>query len=664
MLLFIIPMYSFASTTKTFENFDIRISKSDQLIASHLKKTFKLADKGIYTYSLIKKLDRDISKNENFKPFKYWTQNTLSILKNRNLASLKKQCSILSEKQFSSQLHEYLNKSLIDNCFNRYLGFVAKNAKFNLSYHKSENEFIKFHTKYIINDFQMDDLEFLLSRFKRNDSIHRLYSDTILNYYMALKLNPPTDLLQQLSLQAKHTRYIQEHDLDIINTHYVFYNEFKKLKEDAFETVDKSDKGKDDTKTVEKFNQALNYFNLTIDNQPKEKAFLTLQSLAKSYMRRGYYSLARKGFTEILSFKSHYYDSVMFDLIWSHILEKSYDGVMDIQKKYSLSKEYLLKNPKTYFWIAKAHIELGQNEVATSIFKEIIKENPLHYYAILSGKLLAIDPEKNSNHYQNIIQSNTHIATYENKNLNHAALKRILLWGKIHQPQFMELELADIKNSSKSEYIEQNLMGAASLLSRHKEYLKSFQIIYKAIDQKHISLNKTGLEILFPKPYFKQIKYNSKSFDPIIALSLIRQESGFNATARSHVGARGLMQLMPNTARQMKRRLNTRQLYNPKLNIKLGTTFFERLLGHYDENLVYSLAAYNAGKRRVDEWQGSYLNKDSILVNIENIPFTETRKYVKLIFRNIFFYKMLDDSNATDTHNLNKIYDINLGFIR
>ena len=82
----------------------------------------------------------------------------------------------------------------------------------------------------------------------------------------------------------------------------------------------------------------------------------------------------------------------------------------------------------------------------------------------------------------------------------------------------------------------------------------------------------------------------------------------------------------------------------------------------YDNNLVYSLAAYNAGERRVNEWQEEYLNSESILENIENIPFFETRKYVKLIFRNMFFYKMLTADSAEDSKKLNQIYDIHLGF--
>ena len=122
------------------------------------------------------------------------------------------------------------------------------------------------------------------------------------------------------------------------------------------------------------------------------------------------------------------------------------------------------------------------------------------------------------------------------------------------------------------------------------------------------------------------------------------------------------MQLMPATARRFKRNLRTSHLFNPKLNLNIGTKYLQGLMNRYDNNLVLSLAAYNAGEHRVDKWKNKYLTKDSILHNIENIPYNETRKYVKLIFRNIFFYKLLENKKSQDSSSLNKIFDVPLGF--
>jgi soluble lytic murein transglycosylase len=87
----------------------------------------------------------------------------------------------------------------------------------------------------------------------------------------------------------------------------------------------------------------------------------------------------------------------------------------------------------------------------------------------------------------------------------------------------------------------------------------------------------------------------------------------------------------------------------------------------YDGNLVYVLAAYNAGEARVERWRGMYFDTDdTILKNIEAIPFLETRNYVKLIFRNIFFYKLLIENKGqlADSREPNKIFDISLGFAK
>jgi soluble lytic murein transglycosylase len=98
--------------------------------------------------------------------------------------------------------------------------------------------------------------------------------------------------------------------------------------------------------------------------------------------------------------------------------------------------------------------------------------------------------------------------------------------------------------------------------------------------------------------------------------------------------------------------------------MEIGTTYFKGLMKRYDENLVYVLAAYNAGEGRVDRWKGTLFDSDeSILRNIESIPFLETRNYVKLIFRNIFFYKLLEGNrDLSDPSDHNVIFNVKLGF--
>jgi soluble lytic murein transglycosylase len=206
----------------------------------------------------------------------------------------------------------------------------------------------------------------------------------------------------------------------------------------------------------------------------------------------------------------------------------------------------------------------------------------------------------------------------------------------------------------------------ARIIQSSENYLSTFRYLYDVLEKKEVIFNRQLLEVLYPRPYLEFLTktLRGENIDPIVVLSLIRQESVFNPNARSRVGARGLMQLMPKTAKRYKGSVNDSHLVNPEINIDLGTRYMKTLIKRYDGNLVYVLAAYNAGESRVERWKNSYFDSDqTILKNIESIPFLETRNYVKLIFRNIFFYKLLLEKNQTaDSREVNKLFDVHLGF--
>ena len=125
----------------------------------------------------------------------------------------------------------------------------------------------------------------------------------------------------------------------------------------------------------------------------------------------------------------------------------------------------------------------------------------------------------------------------------------------------------------------------------------------------------------------------------------MRAETFFKAQAISPVGARGLMQLMPYTARKVASLIEgwsfrERQLMDPKVNIHLGGRYLKRLLIKFGGNIPLAAAAYNAGPHRVENWlyQFGKLDMDEF---IEHIPFIETRNYVKKVVNNLNAYKRL-----------------------
>jgi soluble lytic murein transglycosylase len=154
-------------------------------------------------------------------------------------------------------------------------------------------------------------------------------------------------------------------------------------------------------------------------------------------------------------------------------------------------------------------------------------------------------------------------------------------------------------------------------------------------------------QALFPRPYWTELKKDAlrNRLDPFLVAALIRQESEFNAGAVSHANAWGLMQLLPHVGRtlarqQRVRRYSASMLLVPNINLQLGTRYFRELLDHYNGNVEYALAAYNAGSDRVQDWVSNGNFKDSPEF-VESIPFTETREYVQAIVRNAAVYRQL-----------------------
>jgi len=156
------------------------------------------------------------------------------------------------------------------------------------------------------------------------------------------------------------------------------------------------------------------------------------------------------------------------------------------------------------------------------------------------------------------------------------------------------------------------------------------------------------LALRFPLPHRDSIFATARqySLDPALIYGIIRQESAFMEDAHSEVGALGLMQLMPATGRQTARSLNiryggSRALLKSDQNIRLGSAYLNHLMTRYNGSPVLAAAAYNAGPHRVSRWLPGDRSMPATLW-MENIPFRETRNYVKrvLAYATIFDWRL------------------------
>lgn len=146
-----------------------------------------------------------------------------------------------------------------------------------------------------------------------------------------------------------------------------------------------------------------------------------------------------------------------------------------------------------------------------------------------------------------------------------------------------------------------------------------------------------NLEMRFPTMFRDTVVKHSNEYgvDADWVYSVIRQESAFLPTARSPVGAQGLMQIMPPTARQLARDMriavpSPKELLKPEVNIRMGTFYLKQLMDQFNGNIILATASYNAGPHRAKAWQPKY-NPMEGDIWVDTIPFKETREYVKNI---------------------------------
>lgn len=157
------------------------------------------------------------------------------------------------------------------------------------------------------------------------------------------------------------------------------------------------------------------------------------------------------------------------------------------------------------------------------------------------------------------------------------------------------------------------------------------------------------ITLFYPLPH-REVVYSMAAqydVDPFLVFAIIRAESKYQTWAESPAGAKGLMQIMPDTAAwiagQMKiKDFKTEDLYDPELNIRMGCWYLSQLEKEFDDSLPLTVAAYNAGRGKVSNWVQSGQWQGSAQ-DLQDIPFPETRNYVKNVLSNYKAYHSIYD---------------------
>jgi tetratricopeptide (TPR) repeat protein len=293
------------------------------------------------------------------------------------------------------------------------------------------------------------------------------------------------------------------------------------------------------------------------------------------------------------------------------------------------------------YWLAEAlSIEKSQDK-AEVLFAEIQKESPLSYYGLLAAlqNHQSVDtnlPPWTTTSPTTPAVSNQDPALFPSERFHLSRAEGFIAEGA------QELAVFELKEIRPRELMSNEFLLYLALLNHEvKNFPTSFQIVTELIQRGFLGiLSPLGAKLIFPVDFFDLIqKYaDTSKLDPILVLSLIKQESAFASEANSSAGAVGLMQLMPSTAAELDKKVASADLLDPEKNISIGTKYLKKLLTKFDGNIVLALAAYNAGPTAVDRWLKDISPKRGILDFIESIPYRETRDYVGSIMRNYYWY--------------------------
>ncbi|MBD3420240.1 MAG: transglycosylase SLT domain-containing protein, partial [Chitinivibrionales bacterium] len=151
---------------------------------------------------------------------------------------------------------------------------------------------------------------------------------------------------------------------------------------------------------------------------------------------------------------------------------------------------------------------------------------------------------------------------------------------------------------------------------------------------------------LYPFPFKEHIVRNANTYqlDPFFVTAVMRQESIFDPVIESPVGAVGLMQIMPYTGEEIADDLGEAfvkdSLYRPAFNIRYGCYYLRKLMNQFKDDQLLAICGYNGGPKNARKWKRMNSN-DEFDMFVENIGFSETRKYAKKVLGNYWTYKAL-----------------------
>lgn len=333
---------------------------------------------------------------------------------------------------------------------------------------------------------------------------------------------------------------------------------------------------------------------------------------------------------------------ILFKLGWLEYRRGNYQKARDAFLDHPGGDE--LTDRRNDYWCARSLEKAGNTEEAKNEYKRIYDRKPYDYYGVLAGARLGLPlPE--------VISSSPNESYGNLASISSPALDRARELAKMGLKEFAGEEVSEFEKSASLS--REQLYAIALLLKQFGDYYRGRRTV---LDYLKISPNTYRGEndkywrILYPQAFKNDVvKYSTqRGLDHNLVWAIMLQESNFRPHVVSPAGARGLMQIIPPTAKNIARRLaitnyQDSDLFEPANNILFGTAYLADLVasfGNHPARHFFAIASYNGGPQNTNRWRRA---KPSLECDewVEEIGFTETRNYVKKVVGYWAIYQML-----------------------
>ncbi len=339
--------------------------------------------------------------------------------------------------------------------------------------------------------------------------------------------------------------------------------------------------------------------------------------------------------------KGRFASDALWNILYSQYKKGRYKKVFELADDHFKNYADTVAAPRVLFFAAKSAQKAGLYSKAKNYYNKIFENYPDSYYAFRAKLLL--DNKKTAWTIKGKRSLNV-----ENKKidfpLNHCKVKSkdlpiLNLLMQVEDWRLLENLLVD--NEIMKSWINYQRKNYAISSVQAQEFI--------AKNKNKIAFNDSAYKLAYPMHFSDEINIHAKEFDldPYLVISVMREESHFDTNAQSYVGAGGLMQVMPETAKFIAAKYGLQ--YSEKLrydfdkNIELGCAYLDFVLSQLSKKYLFAVAGYNGGPNAVKNWT-NLLNYSDYDEFVEEIPYAETQNYIRKVFKSYWNYLNVYDS--------------------